>query len=58
MNPVAIFFLVGGTLFLLAALFFRELNHEAAQIVALTFGMIGFFWIVPQAILWYTRRNR
>lgn len=58
MNPVAIFFFVGGTLFLFVTLFLRELNNEAAQIVALTFGVIGFFWIVPQAILWYARRDR
>ncbi len=58
MNPVATFFMVGGFLFLLVALFLRELNDEAAQIVALTFAMIGFFWIVPQVILWYARRNR
>ncbi len=58
MNPVGIFFVVGGALFLLVALFLRELSNETAQIVALTFGLIGFFWIAPQAIIWYVRRNR
>ena len=50
MNPVQWFFIVGGVIFLLAALFLRELHNEAAQIVALTFGLIGFFWLVPMLI--------
>jgi hypothetical protein len=58
MNPVSMFFLVGGALFLLVALFLRELNNEAAQIVALTFGLIGFFWMVPQLIIWVVRNRR
>lgn len=52
MNPVRWIFIGGGTVFLLAALFLREIQNEAAQNVALTFGLIGFFWIVPMAILW------
>lgn len=58
MNPVQWFFVVGGAAFLLAALFLREIQNEAAQIVALTFGLIGFFWLVPQLIIWVARRNR
>ena len=58
MNRVAIFFLAGGFLFLLVALFLRELNNQAAQNVALTFGLIGLFWIVPQLILYLVRRNK
>jgi hypothetical protein len=57
MNPVQWFFVVGGVLFLLAALFLREMGGEAAQIVALTFGLIGFFWLVPQLVIWYARRR-
>jgi hypothetical protein len=52
------FFFVGGALFLLVALFLRELNNEAAQIVSLTFGLIGFFWLVPQLIIWVVRNRR
>ena len=58
MNPVSMFFFIGGALFLLVALFLRELNNEAAQIVALTFGLIGFFWLVPQLIIWVVRNRR
>jgi hypothetical protein len=58
MNPVQWFFVVGGAIFLLAALFLRELHNEAAQIVALTFGLIGFFWLVPQLIIWVVRNRR
>jgi hypothetical protein len=57
MNRVGMFFLVGGFLFLLVALFLRELNNQAAQSVALTFGLIGFFWIVPQLIIYLVKRN-
>lgn len=58
MNPVQWFFMIGGTLFLLAALFLREIQHQAAQIVALTFGLIGFFWLVPMLFLWFTEKYR
>ena len=58
MNPVQWFFVVGGVIFLLAALFLREMNNEAAQIVALTFGLIGFFWLVPQLIIVVVRNRR
>ena len=58
MNPVQWFFIVGGVGFLFAALFLREMNHEAAQIVGLTFGLIGFFWLVPQLIIWIVRNRR
>ena len=58
MNPVQWFFIVGGALFLLAALFLRELHNEAAQIVALTFGLIGLFWLVPQLIILAVRNHR
>ena len=47
MNPVLWFFLVGGALFLLAAIFFRELSFDGAGIVALTFGIIGASWMLP-----------
>ena len=57
MNPVQWIFIGGGTLFLLAALFLREIQHQAAQIVALTFGLIGVFWIVPMAIIWFSDRH-
>ena len=57
MNPVQWFFVVGGVLFLVAALFLREMGGEAAQIVALTFGLIGFFWLVPQLVIWFARRR-
>lgn len=58
MNPVAIFFVVGGGLFLLVALFLGGIDNEAAQIVALTFGIIGVCWMVPQLIIFYRQRNR
>ena len=58
MKPVQWFFIVGGALFLFAALFLREMNGEAAQIVALTFGLIGFFWLVPQVIILVVRNHR
>ena len=58
MNPVQWFFIVGGAIFLMAALFLREMNNEAAQIVALTFGLIGFFWLVPQLIIVVVRNSR
>ena len=58
MNPVQWFFMIGGALFLLAALFLREIQHQAAQIVALTFGLIGFFWLVPMLIIWFADKHR
>ena len=58
MNPVQWFFMIGGALFLLAALFLSEIQHEAAQITALTFGLIGFFWLVPVLILWFSDKHR
>ena len=58
MNPVQWIFIGGGVLFLLAALFLREMNNEAAQITALTFGLIGFFWLVPQLIIMVVRNRR
>jgi hypothetical protein len=58
MNPVQWFFMIGGTLFLLAALFLREIHNQAAQIVALTFGLIGFFWLVPMLIIWFADKYR
>lgn len=57
MNPVQWFFMIGGVLFLLAALFLREIHHEAAQIVSLTFGLIGVFWLVPVLILWFADKR-
>jgi hypothetical protein len=58
LHPVQWFFIVGGAIFLLVALFLREMNNEAAQIVALTFGLIGFFWLVPQLIIVMFRNRR
>jgi len=58
MNPLQWFFIVGGAIFLMAALFLREVNNEGAQIVALTFGLIGFFWLVPQLIIVVVRNRR
>ena len=51
MNPVLWFFLVGGALFLLAAIFFRELTFDGAGIVAMTFGIIGVSWMVPPLLM-------
>lgn len=58
MNPVQWFFMIGGALFLLAALFLREIQHQAAQIVSLTFGLIGVFWLVPMLIIWFADKRR
>ncbi|MGH3473848.1 MAG: hypothetical protein ACRDOT_02940 [Aeromicrobium sp.] len=58
MSPVQWIFIGGGTLFLLAALFLREIQHQAAQIVALTFGLIGVFWLVPMVFLWFSEKHR
>ena len=58
MNPVQWIFIGGGTLFLLAALFLREIQNQAAQIVALTFGLIGFFWLVPMLLIWFAEKHR
>jgi hypothetical protein len=45
------FFIVGGAGFLMAALFMRERSGDGAQSIALTFGLIGFFWLVPQLVI-------
>lgn len=45
------FFLVGGAIFLLAAVYLRARPEEAAQSVGLTVGLIGFFWIAPQLLI-------
>jgi hypothetical protein len=52
------FFLVGGFAFMLAALYLRERPSEAAHITALTFGLIGFFWTVPQLVLMASKKWR
>jgi hypothetical protein len=57
MNPVQWFFTIGGVIFLLAAVFFREMSFDGAGIVAWTFGLIGFFWLVPQLILLLRSRS-
>lgn len=51
MKPVQLFFIVGGGVFLLAALFFRETSFAGADEMALTFGLIGFFWAAPQLLI-------
>ncbi|MDX6231362.1 MAG: hypothetical protein QOH68_313 [Nocardioidaceae bacterium] len=58
MRPQAIFFLAGGGLFILVALFLSGVDNEAAHIVALTFGIIGICWIVPQLIIYMRQRDR
>jgi hypothetical protein len=58
MNPVQWFFAVGGGAFILAALFVRELPYDGMNIVALTFAIIGFAWLVPMLIIWVSGRNR
>jgi hypothetical protein len=45
------FFTLAGIGFLMAGLFMRERSGDAAQAMALTFGLIGFFWLVPQLLI-------
>ena len=45
------FFLGGGVVFLLLAVYLRDRPEEGAQSVGLTFGLIGFFWIAPQLLI-------
>ena len=45
------FFLAGGGVFLLAAVYLRARPEEGAQSVGLTLGLIGFFWIAPQLLI-------
>ena len=52
------FFIVGGAGFLMASLFLRELPGDAAQAMALTFGLIGFFWLVPQLVILAVQKSR
>ena len=52
------FFLLGGVLFLLVALFLRERPSEGSQAAALTFGLIGFFWTAPQLIIMAVQKWR
>ena len=42
------FFIVGGGFFLMLSLFLRERPGDGSQAAALTFGLIGFFWMAPQ----------
>jgi hypothetical protein len=58
MKGEAVFFLVGGFLFLLVALFLREMNSPTANAIALMFVAMAFFWIVPQLIIHLMRRNK
>ena len=58
MNPVQWFFTVGGALFILAAIFVRELPYDGMNIAALTFAIIGFAWLVPQLVMLVSGRNR
>ncbi len=58
MKPQALFFVAGGGVFLLVALFLTGMDNEAARIVALTFGIIGICWIVPQLIIFMRQRDR
>lgn len=50
------FFIVGGVGFLMASLFLRERSGEGAQSMALTFGLLGFFWLVPQLAILAVQR--
>ncbi len=52
------FFLVGGVLFLLVALYLRDRPGEGAQAVALTFGLMGIFWAVPQLVIMAAQKWR
>ncbi|HUQ00216.1 MAG TPA: hypothetical protein VM093_07125 [Aeromicrobium sp.] len=52
------FFIVGGLAFLLAALYVRERPGAAADGMALTLGLIGFFWAVPQLVIMLAKRWR
>jgi Zn-dependent protease with chaperone function len=51
MSPVRWFFIIGGFVFLLAALFVRELSFDGADEAALTFLLIGVFWAGPQLLM-------
>jgi hypothetical protein len=52
------FFIIGGVAFLLVALYLRERPGESAQSVALTFGLIGFFWLAPQLAIMAVQKWR
>ena len=45
------FFIGGSAGFLMASLFLREQSGDGAQIMALTSGLIGFCWLVPQLVI-------
>ena len=58
MNPVRWFFIVGGFVFLLAALFVREMSFDGADEAGLTFLLIGVFWAGPQLLMmWFKQRS-
>jgi uncharacterized membrane protein YhaH (DUF805 family) len=57
MKPVTIFFMAGGVIFLLLALFLRSMDSETANTVGLTFGIIGLCWLVPQVFIHLARRD-
>jgi hypothetical protein len=52
------FFIVGGIAFLVAALYLRERPGENASSIALTLGLIGFFWAGPQLLMMAVKRWR
>lgn len=52
------FFLVGGIVFLLLALWVRERSGEGSDAIALTFGLMGIFWAGPQIILMTAKKWR
>jgi len=54
------FFIIGGAVFLLLAVYLRERPEEGARSVGLTFGLIGFFWLAPQLLImaWEKRTGR
>jgi hypothetical protein len=58
MKPQAVFFVAGGGLFLLVALFLSGMDNEAARIVGVTFGIIGICWILPQLIIFMRQRDK
>lgn len=52
------FFIVGGTGFLMVSLFLREMSGGAARSVGLTFGLVGFFWLVPQLVILAVQKSK
>ena len=58
MKREATFFIAGGVVFLFVSMILREVDNDAANIVGLTFGIIGICWVVPQLIIHFARRDK